>query len=202
MTKHQSQAERRKQILRSARAVFIDKGYLVARVEDVAKRAGLSKGAIYFYFESKRHLFVALMEEEHERTYSFIEQVDQDDRPAEIKLLDLGQQYVKYFAGLKSPPRFFLMMCEQGIRDEEIRAKCQAVHTRFVEASTRVIAQGMAEGTFRDGNPQAIAEMLKATIDGFAGQAAIGMRPDPERLLGDGMQMILNGLLKGESDAS
>jgi AcrR family transcriptional regulator len=178
--------------------VFIDKGYLVARVEDVAKRAGLSKGAVYFYFESKRHLFVAFMEEEYERTYSFIEQVDQDDRPAEIKLLDLGQQYVKYFAGLKSPPRFFLMMCEQGIRDEEIRAKCQAVHTRFVEASTQVIAQGMAEGTFRDGNPQAIAEMLKATIDGFAGQAAIGMRPDPERLLGDGMQMILRGLLKDE----
>ena len=48
MTKHLSESERRAQILRSARAVFIERGFEAARVEDVAKRAGLSKGAVYF----------------------------------------------------------------------------------------------------------------------------------------------------------
>ena len=56
MTRHASQAERRAQILRAARVVFIENGYLAARVQDVAKRAGLSKGAVYFYFDSKREL--------------------------------------------------------------------------------------------------------------------------------------------------
>ena len=37
--------------------------------------------------------------------------------------------------------------------------------------------------------------LLKAMIDGFAGQAAIGMPPSPERILGDGVQMLLQGLL-------
>ena len=68
MTKHLSEAERRSQILRAARAVFIEKGFLAARVEDVAKRASLSKGAVYFYFSSKRDLFMALVQEEHEAT--------------------------------------------------------------------------------------------------------------------------------------
>lgn len=195
MTKHLSESERRGQILRSARSVFIEKGFVAARVEDVAKRAGLSKGAVYFYFSSKRDLFLSLVREEHEQTYSFLDSADDDGRPGAIKLVDLGQKYLDYFAGLKSPPRFFLMMCEQGIRDEEIREECQAVHQRFVDAATRVLAQGMSEGTFRQGDPIAAAQLLKAMIDGMAGQSAIGIRPDRERLLGDGLNLILRGIL-------
>lgn len=195
MTKHLSETERKSQILRAARAVFIEKGYLAARVEDVAKRATLSKGAVYFYFPSKRDLFMALVQEEHEKTYGFLEQADTDLRPAAVKLLDLGQKYLDYFAGLKTPPRFFLMMCEQGIRDDEIREECQAVHQRFVDAATLIVAQGMAEGAFRHGDPQSVAEILKAIIDGMSGQSAIGIRPDRERLMTDGIQMVLYGIL-------
>jgi AcrR family transcriptional regulator len=195
MTKHQSEAERRSQILRAARAVFIEKGFIAARVEDVAKRAGLSKGAVYFYFASKRELFLALVQEEHENTYSFLDRAEDDHRPAAVKLVDLGQQYLDYFAGLKSPPRFFLMMCEQGIRDDEIREEVQAVHLRFVDAATRILAQGMNEGTFRSADPQGVAMILKAIIDGLAGQAAVGIRPDREKLVNDGLSTLLHGLL-------
>lgn len=195
MTKHLSETERRGQILRSARSVFIEKGYLAARVDDVARRAGLSKGAVYFYFPSKRDLFLALVREEHENTYSFIDQADHDDRPAAVKLLDLGRKYLDYFAGLKSPPRFFMMMSEQAIRDEEVREELIAVHSRFVDACTRILAQGMAEGTFRPLDPLAVAQILKALIDGLAGESAIGLRPDRERLAGDGIQVILSGIL-------
>jgi AcrR family transcriptional regulator len=195
LTRHLSEPERRSQILRAARAVFIEKGFLAARVEDVADRAGLSKGAVYFYFESKRELFMALVQEEHEQTYSFLDLAEEDGRAGIVKLLDLGQKYLDYFAGLKSPPRFFLMMCEQGIRDDEIREECQAVHQQFVDAAARVLAQGMAEGAFRRGDPAAIASLLKAMIDGLAGESAIGIRPDKERLMNDGLGMILNGIL-------
>lgn len=199
MTKHLSETERRNQILRAARAVFIEKGFLAARVEDVAARAGLSKGAVYFYFPSKRHLFMALVSEEHENTYGFLQQAEEDVRPAIVKLLDLGLKYLDYFAGLKSPPRFFLMMCEQGIRDDEIREECQAVHQQFVDSATRILAQGMAEGAFRESDPHAIAMMLKAMIDGLAGQSAIGIRPERDRLMTDGLQMILHGILAPEA---
>jgi len=195
MTKHQSEAERRAQILRAARAVFIEKGYLVARVADVAKRSGLSKGAVYFYFPSKREIFLALVQEEHEATYSFLDEAEEDPRPAAIKLLDLGQKYLNYFAGLKSPPRFFLMMIEQAVRDEEIREEVQAVHHQFLDACTRILAQGMDEGTFRPLDPAAVAQVLKGLIDGLAGQSAIGIRPDKDALTTDGVEVILRGIL-------
>ena len=195
MTRHRPEAERRAQILSAARRVFIEKGYLAARVEDVARAAALSKGAVYFYFDSKRALFDALVEAEHAQTLSFLESAEADPRPAAVKLLALGKEYLEYFAGLQSPPRFFLLMSEMSIRDDALRDQVEAIHERFISRTESIIAQGIQEGAFRDVDPRAAAVMLKAMIDGLGGQAAIGIRPDVPRLLSDGVQVILQGLL-------
>ncbi len=87
------------------------------------------------------------------------------------------------------------MMCEMGIRDAEVREECQAIHGRFVDAATRIVAQGAAAGAFRELDPVAVAQIFKALIDGLAGQAAIGIRPDRQRLATDGIDMVLRGIL-------
>lgn len=43
--------------------VFVEKGYAATRLEDVAKRAGVSKGTLYLYFDSKEALFKAVVRE-------------------------------------------------------------------------------------------------------------------------------------------
>jgi hypothetical protein len=53
----------------------------------------------------------------------------------------------------------------------------------------------MTEGSIRRADPEVMAQMLKAVIDGLAGQSAIGFRPDQERLLDGGIQFILNGII-------
>ena len=201
MTRHLPETERRAQILRAARAIFIERGYLAARVEDVASRARLSKGAVYFYFDSKRAIFDALVEEELAVTRSFLDAAQKDLRPAAVKLVDLGRKYLDYFAGLKSPPRFFLLMSEMAIRDEETRKRVAAIHQQFVQETARVIQQGIDEGAFAPYDPLAAAQMLKALIDGMAGQSAIGIRPDVDRLSNDGIRMLLQGLLPGRGGA-
>ncbi len=196
MTRHLPETERRAQILRAARAIFIERGYLSARVEDIASRAGLSKGALYFYFASKREIFDELVEEELAVTRSFLAEAERDERPAAIKLIDLGRKYLDYFAGLKTPPRFFLLISELAIRDEDVRKQVNAVHEEFVAATERVLAQGIADGAFRPYDPRAVALFLKAFIDGLAGQSAIGMRPDTDRLASDGLRVLLYGLMQ------
>jgi len=195
MTRHLSETERRNQILRSAREEFIQKGFENARMADVAKRAGLSKGAVYFYFKSKRELLHELVAHEHEVTYAFLDKMERDERPSVVKMLELGQAYLDYFAGLKTPPKFFVFVTELAIRDEAVRAESQAMHQRFLDAVTRLLAQGMMEGLIRPIDPESVALVLKAMIDGLAGQAAIGMRPDRDKLNAHGFGVILRGLL-------
>lgn len=54
--------KRRQALLDAALTEFAAKGFAAARMEDIARHAGLSKGALYLYFESKEELFNALLE--------------------------------------------------------------------------------------------------------------------------------------------
>src|SRR3954471_15576984 len=51
------------EIARAAMAVFMEKGFAATRLDDVAARAGVSKGALYLYFETKQDLFRAVVRE-------------------------------------------------------------------------------------------------------------------------------------------
>jgi len=51
------------EILDAALSVFVEQGFTAARVEDIAKRAGLSKGAVYLYFPSKEAMLNTLVEQ-------------------------------------------------------------------------------------------------------------------------------------------
>jgi AcrR family transcriptional regulator len=59
----QDKETRRVALLDAALDVFFERGFAATRMEDVARRAGLSKGTLYLYFESKEQLFEALIEE-------------------------------------------------------------------------------------------------------------------------------------------
>jgi AcrR family transcriptional regulator len=55
------QAERRATILEAALAEFSERGFSAARLDDVARRAGIAKGTIYLYFRDKETLFAELI---------------------------------------------------------------------------------------------------------------------------------------------
>jgi len=53
--------DRPKEITEAALQAFAEKGYAATRVEEVAKRAGVSKGLMYLYFKTKEELFKAVV---------------------------------------------------------------------------------------------------------------------------------------------
>lgn len=56
-------ADRPAEIVEAALAVFAEKGFAAARLEEIARRAGVSKGALYLYFSTKEELFRAVVEQ-------------------------------------------------------------------------------------------------------------------------------------------
>lgn len=57
-----SAEERKQEILRAAALVFVEKGYRLASITDIIGRAGIARGTFYLYFESKRDLFLELIQ--------------------------------------------------------------------------------------------------------------------------------------------
>ncbi|MBL0057998.1 MAG: TetR/AcrR family transcriptional regulator [Elusimicrobia bacterium] len=52
---------RRRRVMEAAAAALVEKGYHDVKLEDIAKRAGLSKGALYLYFKDKEDIFAAVL---------------------------------------------------------------------------------------------------------------------------------------------
>ncbi len=55
-------ADRPREIVAAALQIFAEKGFASARLDEIATRAGLSKGAVYLYFETKEDVFRAVVE--------------------------------------------------------------------------------------------------------------------------------------------
>lgn len=53
----------RRKILASAERVFAEKGFYRSVVDDIVRASGTSKGAVYFYFDTKEQIFVSLVDE-------------------------------------------------------------------------------------------------------------------------------------------
>lgn len=56
-------ADRPGEIVAAAMAVFAEKGFAAAKLDEIAARAGVSKGAIYLYFAAKEDIFQAVVEQ-------------------------------------------------------------------------------------------------------------------------------------------
>ena len=63
LSKSQQKEDTRRKILESAAEVFSSKGFHGSVVDDIVRASGTSKGAVYFYFESKEQIFFSLVEE-------------------------------------------------------------------------------------------------------------------------------------------
>ena len=83
------------QILDGARKVFLAKGFDAASMNDIAKVAGVSKGTLYVYFESKERLFLDLIAEEKRADLWPIMSLDHDNHDIEAVLNHFGQEFLR-----------------------------------------------------------------------------------------------------------
>lgn len=79
-------AERtRQRLLEAAEAVFVERGFHAAKLEDVADQAGYTTGAVYSRFDGKAGLFLAVLEQRNPRTLqAFAEAALDAETPADL----------------------------------------------------------------------------------------------------------------------
>lgn len=93
-TRSAPETDKRRQILDGARSVFMASGFDGASMGEIAKAAGVSKGTLYVYFDSKEALFEALTLEEKRCLAEALFQFDADDPDVRGALTRLGQSYL------------------------------------------------------------------------------------------------------------
>ena len=88
---------KRRQIVDGARATFLAQGFDAASMNDIARAAGVSKGTLYVYFDSKEKLFEAIIVGQECRLHAEgVFDLDPDDHNVEKVLGRLGTTYVEH----------------------------------------------------------------------------------------------------------
>ena len=201
--------ERPDEILSAALEVFTEKGFAAARVEDIAKRAGLSKGAVYLYFESKDAMLKALVEQSAGRIANAASTLslmgaDHDPEKAYRAILRMALTALSD-PDVSAAPR--LVMAEAGQFPELAEFYRRRVIDVGRMAIGHLIRTGAKNGQFRDVAHEAalltfmgpaVANMMLSTVFRLPGDPEF----DPADMADAIADIVLNGLKpRGDTDA-
>jgi TetR/AcrR family transcriptional regulator len=155
--------ERPRQILSAALEVFGEHGLAAARLEDIAKRAGLSKGTIYLYFPNKEELFREMVRD------TVVSQIERGEEAihsmtgsAEDALIQLMRAKWTFIRSPQFAPLFRLIHAEIHSFPDLTRFYAEEVVARGQRLIAGIIERGIASGEFREVEPLTAARMLNA----------------------------------------
>src|SRR5439155_21382571 len=144
---------RPEELVAAALDVFVERGYAGTKLADVARRAGVTKGTIYLYFENKEALFKAVV---RETIVPVIAQGEALARSFTGSARDLLEQLVREYwrlvgeTALAGIPK--LMMAEAATFPELTRFYYDEVVVRGHRLMAGVIERGVKNGEFRPVN--------------------------------------------------
>jgi AcrR family transcriptional regulator len=153
------------EILEAALAVFAEKGFASARMDDIAARAGVTKGTIYLYFDSKESLFKALLQETAEaRLGEFLALANAHEGPVAPFIAQLLRGIGTFVATTDRAVLPKIVIAEAGNFPELARFHHDIVISRVLGFVTSLIEKGQARGEFRKMPAEHAARLLLAPI--------------------------------------
>lgn len=158
-------ADRPGEIVEAALEVFAEKGFAAAKLDEIARRAGVSKGAVYLYFETKEDVFRAVVEQAVAPNLATVRAMA-GAHPGPLG--DLLRGVVAHVAGVaeSTPLGGVLKMVVGEARNfpEIARVWHDELVSQALGAITTAIEAAQARGEVRPGDPRAYALQLIAPM--------------------------------------
>jgi AcrR family transcriptional regulator len=151
-------ADRPAEILAAALEVFAERGFQAARLEEVAKRAGVSKGALYLYFETKADLFRAVVTDAVSPNLDRVKVMASADVSVEQALrMGVGVLARHVVTDRRITGVVKLVIAESRNHPELATIWHETVVEPGIRLMTGLIAAGQARGEVRAGDPRLFA---------------------------------------------
>ena len=142
--------DRPQEITEAALAAFAEKGYAATRVDDVARRAGVSKGLLYLYFKTKEELFKAVIRSfVVPRIEALTDIIDSSELSSEEFLRGPFLEFVKTLPGSPISILVRLMIAEGPKHPDLLQFYWDNVVSRGLAALTEMLERGVQQGEFR-----------------------------------------------------
>ena len=170
MSRDQKKAESRRRILEAARDVFFRDGFMRANLDEMAEKAGVAKGTLYRYFESKADLYVAVLMNNYE---IFQRQLGKAGEVGDTALDRVRSIATFYFAHWLDHPDYFQIFWavdnESVIGDlpREVIEKVGGFWEQNLNVTHAALVAGVESGEFVECDTWEIATIIWTVADGL-----------------------------------
>ncbi|HET7792046.1 MAG TPA: TetR/AcrR family transcriptional regulator, partial [Rhizobacter sp.] len=206
-TRQRRKEARPQELLDAALELFVEKGFAATRSDEVAVRAGVSKGTLYLYYPSKEELLKAVINQSLSQLIAEGSGlVDEFEGSSAELLATLMHTWWERIGNTPAGGIHKIMMSEvrnfpeigQYYRDEVIAPATDLL--------VRILRRGVERGEFRDVPLLEVTQVLYAPLifmalhkHSFGACPAEGMDINPDRAIATHIDLVLHGLLKQET---
>jgi len=185
------------QILEAALRVFVKSGFSKTTMDDIVNESGLSKGAIYHHYGSKKELFLALID--YWENYFFKNIINKDltnNNPDEL-LRDITLDVIKAF---KSSKHIFLAELEfwsLSNHDLDVRKKTTELYSKLLVLFRSIISKGVNSGLYKNIDLDVAALSVMTSLQGVIWFSIFEKSEiSAEKYLNDVIEFIIHGFKK------
>ncbi|OBJ02874.1 TetR family transcriptional regulator [Mycobacterium alsense] len=168
----EEKSQRRGQIMAAAKEVFARKGFHATTIADIAKRAGLAYGSVYWYFDSKDELFHALMAAEEGALRSHVGSalgalgVPAENFGDEEPLRVAVRATLEFFESDKATVK--LLLRDPYALGERFEKHLGGIYERFIDDIEKFIVAAQERGEVVAAPPRMVAYTLAALVGQLA----------------------------------
>jgi len=158
--------ERKQQILDAALKVFVNKGYSDTRMNDIVIGSGMSKGAIYHHYSSKRDLFLELID--FWEIYCFPNILDKKYKniTAAGTLREIVKDIINTFKKKKYVFLAELEIWSLANHDKDVRDKTKNLYMNLLKLFSEIISKGIDSGEFKKVNINIASLSIMTSLQG------------------------------------
>ena len=201
LTPDRRRRQTRDHLLDAAAQVLSERGYHGATLDEVAAKAGFTKGAVYSNFKNKEDLFLALLDSMREREMEALQKtIDASEVPAASRLED----FVAFMREPAMPHDFswialYLEFCLYAMRNPSARQRLVELQDASIDSVAEILETERARnGIHTDESPRQLARIVEAFTRGLS----IMRELDPDAVDDEFLQVAIAFLARALNPSS
>lgn len=196
-----SRVERRERILFAALQVGLKRGLAATHMDEIAQDAGVSKGTLYNFFESREDLIVEAVLFAHTQNVTFHQDVDNTEAPPHMRLSALIQSLAKSFdrvvLGFPMTTQAWSLAAPGTEVHSRLGSGLNEIFMGYRRKVADLLSLAQLEGTVRaDVNVNILAATWVATYNGLLYRACFDEQGDDSLSTEEGVRQALGWLLE------
>jgi len=153
MRKQQEITFRKNLIIDAAKIIFFHKGFENSTMEDIAHKAGYSKGSLYSYFNSKNEICFSIVNDYFAKIVEFIQEIAEKDISGLEKIVRIKETFAEDYAGnskfcnIYETFKYHRDQCSEVENEIEIN---ESYNRRIKELITEIVQSGLDDKSIKN----------------------------------------------------